>query len=42
MQLGHRNVKQEVERLAVVGEVRAGAVNEDYVKTLLLLCIRVI
>ena len=41
MQLGLRNVKQEVERLAVVGETGAGAVNEDYVKTLLLLRIRV-
>ena len=31
MQLGLRNVEQEVERLAVVGEVGvgAGAVNED-------------
>ena len=42
MQLGHRNVKQEVERLAMVGKTRAGAVIEDYVKTLLLQCIRVI
>ena len=41
MQLGLRNVEQEVERPAVVGEVGTGAVNEDYVKTLLLLCIRV-
>ena len=41
-QLGHRNVKQEVERPTVVGEVGVGAVNEDYVKALLLLCIRVI
>ena len=29
MQLGLRNVEQEVERLAVVGEAGAGAVNED-------------
>ena len=41
MQLGHRNVKQKVERLAVVGESGAMAVNEDNVKTLLLLCIRI-
>ena len=41
MQLGLRNVKQKVERPAVVGEAGAGAVNEDYVKKLLLLCIRV-
>ena len=39
MQLRHRDVKQEVERPVVMG--KAGAVNEDYVKTLLLLCIRV-
>ena len=42
MQLGYKNVKQEVERPAVVGETRAGAIIEDYVKTLLLQCIRVI
>ena len=43
MQLGLKNVKQEVERAAVVGEAgaEAKAVNKDYVKTLLLLCIRV-
>ena len=43
MQLGLKNVKQEVERAAVVGEAGAGAeaVNKDNVKTLLLLCIRV-
>ena len=34
MQLGLRNVKQKVERPAVVGEARAWVVNEDYVKTL--------
>ena len=39
MQLGHRNVKREVERSAVVGEAGAGAINEVYVKTILLLCI---
>ena len=33
--------KQEVERPTVVGETGAKAVNEDYVKTLLLLCIGV-
>ena len=37
MQLGHKNVKQEVERPAVVG--KTGALNEAYVKTILLLCI---
>ena len=37
MQLGHKNVKQKVERPVVVGEVRA--VNEAYVKTILLICI---
>ena len=42
MQLGYRNVKQEVERPAMVGETRVGAVIEDCVKTLLLQCIRVI
>ena len=42
MQPGLRNVEQEVEKPAVVGEARAGAVIEDYVKTLLLQCIRVI
>ena len=41
MQLGHINVKQEVERPVVVGEAWAGAINEDYVKTFCLLCIRV-
>ena len=30
MQLGLRNVKQEVERPAVVGEAREGAVYEDF------------
>ena len=30
MQLGLRNVEQEVERLAVVGETGVGAVNEDF------------
>ena len=30
MQLGLRNVEQEVERPAVVGEAGAGAVNEDF------------
>ena len=39
MKLGHRNVKQEVERSTVVGEVGVRAVNEAYVKTILLLCI---
>ena len=39
MQLGLKIVEQEVERSTVVGEV--GVVNEDKVKTLLLLCIRV-
>ena len=41
MKLGHRNVKQEVERSTVVGEARARAraVNEAYVKRILLLCI---
>ena len=39
MQLEIRNVEQEVERPAVVGEVGAGAVNEDSVKTFLLLYI---
>ena len=43
MQLGLRNVEQEVERPVLVGEAgagaKAGAVNEDSVKTLLLLCI---
>lgn len=29
MQLRLRNVEQEVERLAMVGEAGAGAVNED-------------
>ena len=29
MQLGLRNVEQEVERPVVVGEAGAGAVNED-------------
>ena len=38
MQLGLRNVKQEVEMPVVVGEAGAGAVNEDKVKTFLLLC----
>ena len=43
MQRGLRNVEQNVERPTVVGGAgaRAGAVNEDLVKTLLLLCIRV-
>ena len=39
MKLGHKNVKQEVERSTVVGEAGAKAVNEDYVKTIFLLCI---
>ena len=39
MKLGHRNVKQEVERSTVVGEAGARAVNEAYVKRILLLCI---
>ena len=30
MQLGLKNVEQEVERPVVVGEARAGAVNEDF------------
>ena len=30
MQLGLRNVEQEVKRPTVVGEARAGAVNEDF------------
>ena len=42
MQLGYKNVKQEVERPAMVRETRARAIIEDYVKTLLLQCIRVI
>ena len=33
--------KQEVEIPTVVGETEAEVVNEDYVKTRLLLCIRV-
>ena len=41
MQLGLRNVKQEVERPAMVGMARVGAINEDYVKKILSLCIRV-
>ena len=41
MQLGLKNVKQKVERSAAVGKVGTKAVNEEYVKTLLLLCIRV-
>ena len=39
MKLGHRNVKQEIERSTMVGEAGARAVNEAYVKTILLLCI---
>ena len=39
MQQRNKNVTQEVERVAMGG--KAGAVNEDYIKTLLLLCIRV-
>ena len=39
MKLGHRNVKQEIEMSTMVGEARARAVNEAYVKTILLLCI---
>ena len=38
-QLGLRNVEQEVKRPVVVGEAGARAVNEAYVKTILLLCI---
>ena len=30
MQLGLKNVEQEVERLAVVGKAGAGVVNEDF------------
>ena len=41
MQLGLKNVKQKVEKPAMVGKAGTEAVNEDYVKTLLLLCIRV-
>ena len=42
MQLDYRNIKQEVERATVVGEVRAGAVNEAYVKLLWLLYIYIV
>ena len=37
MQLGHKKVKQKVEKPAMMGEARV--VNEAYVKTILLLCI---